>query len=50
MSEPLILLPGMMCDERLFSPQIAALPTEWEVHILPLMSHDTVELLAETIA
>lgn len=25
MSEPLVLLPGMMCDERLFGPQAAAL-------------------------
>ena len=25
MNEPLVLLPGMMCDARLFGPQIAEL-------------------------
>ncbi len=31
MIEPLLLLPGMMCDERLFMPQVAAFAAEREV-------------------
>lgn len=31
MSEPLLLLPGMMCDDRLFGPQAAAFGDEREV-------------------
>ena len=29
--EPLVLLPGMLCDERLFAPQSAALGSEFEI-------------------
>ena len=46
---PLLLLPGMMCDERLFAPQVSALSAEREVQVLALTSHDSVELLAESI-
>jgi pimeloyl-ACP methyl ester carboxylesterase len=31
MNEPLLLLPGMMCDERLFGPQAAALSRDRDV-------------------
>ncbi|MEM7378964.1 MAG: alpha/beta fold hydrolase [Pseudomonadota bacterium] len=43
---PLVLLPGMMCDERLFEPQIAALGGERAVHVLPLTGADSVDRLA----
>lgn len=31
--EPLVLLPGMMCDARLYGPQLSTLGAEREVHI-----------------
>ncbi len=43
---PLILLPGMMCDARLFAPQIKALPG---ARVLPITDHDTVTALAADI-
>ncbi len=43
---PLILLPGMMCDARLFAPQIKALPG---AQIMPITAHDTVAALAADI-
>jgi pimeloyl-ACP methyl ester carboxylesterase len=42
---PLILLPGMMCDARLFAPQVAGLAGR-EVSVLPIEAHDTVAALA----
>lgn len=47
---PLVLLPGMMCDARLFAPQIAAFSGERAVHTAP-MRHDTVtECAAEILS
>ena len=46
---PLILLPGMMCDARLFGPQIAALSHRWPLHLPPLTGTDTVVTLAAQI-
>ena len=46
---PLVLLPGMMCDARLFSPQIAAFSTERAVQIAPLTQHKTMEALARSV-
>lgn len=46
---PLVLLPGMMCDARLFQPQIAAFSARWVVHCAPISGHDTVEALAENV-
>lgn len=43
---PLLLLPGMMCDARLFMPQIAAFSGERAVHLAPLVRHDSVAALA----
>ncbi len=43
---PLILLPGMMCDARLFAPQIKALPG---AQVLPITAHDTVAALARDV-
>ena len=43
---PLVLLPGMMCDARLFGPQMEALSSERTLHLPPLTGHDTVEALA----
>ena len=45
---PLVLLPGMMCDARLFAPQIAAFSNRRVVHIAP-MRDDTVTACAALI-
>lgn len=46
---PLVLLPGMMCDARLFAPQIAALSATRAIHVAPLTGHDTTAALAEAV-
>ncbi|WP_420585052.1 alpha/beta fold hydrolase [Ruegeria sp.] len=46
---PLILLPGMMCDARLFGPQIEALSSLMPIMSFPLGRHETVEALAADI-
>ncbi len=49
MQEPLVLLPGMMCDARLFAPQIAALSHERPVMAVPLTSADSMSELAASV-
>lgn len=46
---PLVLLPGMMCDARLFGPQIAALSGRVPIHLAPITDDDAVEDLAARI-
>ena len=46
---PLVLLPGMMCDGRLFAPQIAALGLRRAIHLAPLGNHATTAALADEI-
>lgn len=46
---PVVLLPGMMCDARLFQPQIAALSGTRPVMTCPLAAHDSVQALAADI-
>ncbi len=46
---PLLLLPGMMCDARLFTPQIAALSGRLPLMSYPLVGQDSVTGLAEQI-
>ncbi len=45
MTLPLILLPGMMCDDRLFAPQTAALGAT----VLSVTKADTMEALAAAV-
>ena len=45
---PLVLLPGMMCDSRLFAPQILAI-TDRTVLGYSITAHDTIEALAADI-
>ena len=45
---PLVLIPGMMCDWRLFSPQLAALG-RYHVLLAAPTEHDTVAALAADI-
>lgn len=49
MKEPLMLLPGMMCDGRLFGPQIMALGAERAIHLPPVGKHDRFEPMAREI-
>ncbi|MEM9910230.1 MAG: alpha/beta hydrolase [Pseudomonadota bacterium] len=46
MKDPLVLLPGMMCDARVFGPQIAALSVEYAVTIAPVTGGDRMEEIA----
>jgi pimeloyl-ACP methyl ester carboxylesterase len=46
---PLLLLPGMMCDARLFAPQIAALSAGRMVACADISAHDTVAALAAQV-
>ena len=49
MNEPLVFLPGMMCDARLFLPQIAAFSKKVPILVMPLYGHDTIAGLARHI-
>lgn len=46
---PLVLLPGMMCDARLFGPQINALSGRRPLHLAPIAGHDSMEALAAAV-
>ncbi|MDX1780857.1 MAG: hypothetical protein R3256_06010 [Thalassovita sp.] len=39
MAEPLVFLPGMMCDAGLFAPQLADLMPYAEIEIIPGARH-----------
>ncbi|KIT17538.1 alpha/beta fold hydrolase [Jannaschia aquimarina] len=49
MADPLVLLPGMMCDARLFAPQAAALSKDHEIFVAKILAHDTVAALAADV-
>jgi len=46
---PLVLLPGMMCDERLFAAQINELSKRREVHFAKITDHETISELASDV-
>lgn len=46
---PVVFLPGMMCDARLFLPQISALSARWPVMTCPIGSAERMEALAQTV-
>ena len=46
---PLVLLPGMMCDARLFGPQIDALSGQLPLHLGVITAHDSVPALAAAV-
>jgi len=46
MAEPLVFLPGMMCDARLFGPQIAELSSEYSVMVGPVTRGERIEEIA----
>ncbi|WP_436397828.1 alpha/beta fold hydrolase [Roseobacter sp. S98] len=49
MAEPLVLLPGMMCDARLFGPQIAELSAEIPVMVAPITGGERIEEIASSL-
>jgi pimeloyl-ACP methyl ester carboxylesterase len=49
MKEPLVLLPGMMCDARLYGAQIAAFSHERTIMITPQTGRDTVAAIAADV-
>lgn len=49
MIEPLVLLPGMMCDARLFGPQIAELSSEIPVMVAPVSHGERIEEIASNL-
>ncbi len=49
MKDPLLLLPGMMCDARLFLPQIAAFSAQRAVMVAPLSNGETISEIAEAV-
>ena len=46
MTLPLVLLPGMMCDARIWAPQIEELTRETLVTVAPVSKADSVEAIA----
>ncbi|NNK17089.1 MAG: alpha/beta fold hydrolase [Sulfitobacter sp.] len=49
MAEPLVLLPGMMCDARLFGPQIAELSADMAVMVAPVTQGERIEEIASSL-
>ncbi|WP_127559675.1 alpha/beta fold hydrolase [Saccharospirillum alexandrii] len=49
MNMPLVLLPGMMCDARLFTPQIDYFSAERAVQVACLTRHNRVEDMARAV-
>lgn len=46
MREPLVFLPGMMCDARLFGPQLAALSPAYTLMVAPITGGERIEEIA----
>ena len=49
MSEPLVFLPGMMCDARVFAPQVTALSRDYVVTVAPITLGERIEEIASAI-
>ncbi|MFV0513396.1 MAG: alpha/beta fold hydrolase [Jhaorihella sp.] len=49
MTEPLVLLPGMMCDARLFAPQIVEFSRERAVMVAPITLGERIEEIASNL-
>lgn len=49
MSATLVLLPGLLCDARLWAPQVAALSDRYRIHIPDLTRDDTMSALAARV-
>ena len=49
MDEPLVFLPGMMCDARVFGPQLAALSPHYTMTVAPVTGGDRIEEIASRL-
>jgi pimeloyl-ACP methyl ester carboxylesterase len=49
MKEPLVLLPGMMCDARVYGPQLTAFSLDHAVTVAPITMGDRVEEIASNL-
>jgi len=49
MAEPLLLIPGMMCDARIYAPQLTEFSRERPVHIACLQKCETIEDMAQAV-
>lgn len=49
MSEPLVMLPGLLCDEALFAPQTAALKDVCDPIVIPLVEGESMTAVAEMV-
>lgn len=49
MPEPMVLLPGMMCDARLFGPQIAELSSDFSIMVSPINQGERIEEIASSL-
>lgn len=49
MTEALVLLPGMMCDARVFAPQFTTLSRERAVMVAPVNIGERLEIIASTL-
>ncbi len=49
MKEPLVLVPGLLCDERLFAPQLPALAGRGAVRTAETRLDDSLEAMAERL-
>ena len=46
---PLVMIPGMMCDERIFAPQIEELVSKRSVLVADISKHDNISDLAADV-
>lgn len=46
MTEALVLVPGMMCDHRVFEPQLRAFGSERAITVAPIAGGDRIETIA----
>lgn len=49
MTLPLVLLPGMMCDARLFAPQVRVISKQRDVTVGVISEHSSMETLAAAV-
>ncbi|MEO1734384.1 MAG: alpha/beta hydrolase, partial [Pseudomonadota bacterium] len=49
MTEPLVLLPGMMCDARMYASQVTSFSTERAVTVAPITQGERIEEIASNI-
>lgn len=45
----LILLPGLLCDETVWQPQIAAFGSDWQIQVVELRGYNSFDTMAEAV-